>query len=310
MVNLTEADAPAGYAHPAYAESLAEFGTPRLLRHSGGWVLERKIPSTKAHDAMGCYPLFSCPNWSGLSADLEEIDKDLVCLSLVTDPFGVYDEGYLRVCFRELVVPFKQHFISCLDRPIETIVSKHHRYYARKALNRVSVERCDEPKAFLDDWIELYAHLTAHHGIHGIKAFSRTAFAAQLETPGLVMFRAVCEGKTVGAHLWYKQCAVAHSHLAAVNALGYELMAAYALYWFALESFAAEVRWLNWGAGAGLDSQGADGLTTFKRGWATETRTAYFCGRIFDHEEYQNLLTARGVLPNDYFPAYRQGEFN
>ena len=55
-----------GYAHPAYAESLAEFGVPRLLPRSGGWILERRIESFPDRDAAGCYPLFSCRDWSRL----------------------------------------------------------------------------------------------------------------------------------------------------------------------------------------------------------------------------------------------------
>jgi hypothetical protein len=112
-----------GYLHPAYAQSLAEFGTPRGLPESGGWILERPIPGTPHHDAMGCYPLFTCQNLPKLYTDLEYIKKDLVSLALVTDPFGEYDEGYLRRCFKYLVIPFKDHFIVDLRRPINDIVS-------------------------------------------------------------------------------------------------------------------------------------------------------------------------------------------
>jgi lipid II:glycine glycyltransferase (peptidoglycan interpeptide bridge formation enzyme) len=145
--------------------------------------------------------------------------------------------------------------------------------------------------------------------LKGIKAFSKTAFAAQLRIPGMVMLRATYEGKTVGAHLWYPHGDVVHSHLAAVNPLGYELMASYALHWFALQSFTGEVRWLNIGSGSGLAAQDGGGLAQFKRGWATGTRTAYFCGRIFNHSKYQEILATRRIRANDYFPAYRHGEF-
>lgn len=36
----------------------------------------------------------------------------------------------------------------------------------------------------------------------------------------------------------------------------------------------------------------ADGLTQFKRGWATGQRTAYLCGRIFDHTMYEAIRAA------------------
>jgi hypothetical protein len=80
-----------GYLHPGYAASLAEFGTPRLLPRSEGWILERQIPGSPYSDGMGCYPLFACQDWSQLHADLESIGSELVSLALVTDPFGKYD---------------------------------------------------------------------------------------------------------------------------------------------------------------------------------------------------------------------------
>jgi hypothetical protein len=304
---LNETGAPTGYGDAAYAASLSEFGSPRLLPRSGGWLLQRPIPGSDRCDAMGCYPFFACQDWRGLAADIEEID-DLVCLSLVTDPFGAYDEDDLRLCFTQ-VTPYKQHFVTELGRPVEAIVSKHHRYYARKALERVTVERCNEPKYFLDQWTELYEHLSVRRALKGIQAFSRSAFETQLAIPGVVMLRATYEDRTVAAHLWYAQAEVMQSHLAAANELGYGLMASYALYWFALQTFAGEACWLNLGAGAGLESQGSEGLARFKRGWATGTRTAYFCGRIFEHQMYRQLVKARGITQGAYFPLYRQGEF-
>lgn len=53
-----------GYIHPGYAESLTEFGTPRELPRSKGWILKCQIPGFSDYDAMGCYPLFLL---SGLS---------------------------------------------------------------------------------------------------------------------------------------------------------------------------------------------------------------------------------------------------
>ena len=66
------------------------------------------------------------------------------------------------------------------------------------------------------------------------------------------MLRATCDGAMVGAHCGTGRSDVAQSHLAAVSARGYELMASYALYWFALQTFAGDASWLNLGAGSGL----------------------------------------------------------
>lgn len=92
-----------GYLHQAYAQSLAEFGSPIKLPRSQRWILKRQILGFPYYDAMGCYPLFTCRDWSQLHADIENLNDELICLSLVTDPFGNYDETYLRRCFQEWV---------------------------------------------------------------------------------------------------------------------------------------------------------------------------------------------------------------
>ncbi len=166
-----------GYLHPAYAESFAEFGTPRELRRSGGWILDRQIPGFSFRDAMGCYPLFACQDWSQIDSDLKDVGNDgLVSLSIVTDPFGDYHEAHLQRCFNHVVKPFKEHFIVDLSLPISTFVTSHHRRYARKAIQEQYIEMCETPSRFLNEWTDLYAHLIDRHNIKGIHAFSRSAF--------------------------------------------------------------------------------------------------------------------------------------
>jgi len=300
-----------GYLHSDYAHSLTEFGKPLKLLRCKGWILKRKIPDFPYHDAMGCYPLFSCQNWSELYYDLDNnIQDDVLCLSLVTDPFGEFDEEYLKCCFRDLVVPFKEHFITDLKNPLDTIVSSHHRRYSLKGLKNVTVEICQNPIQFLDEWESLYATLIERHNIKGIPAFSRSAFRKQLQVPGIVAFRAVNDSTTVGMLLWYVQGEIAYYHLGAYSEEGYELYASYALFWHAIEHFSEmDLRWLNLGAGSGASSKSNDGLGGFKQGWSTESRTAYFCGRIFDHSKYSEIVEAKRVFDTDYFPAYRKGEF-
>ena len=119
--------------HPAYAESLSEIGAPRLLPRSGGWILERQIPDSQHRDAMGCYPLFACEDWSQVSDDLESIGNDLVSVAVVTDPFGAYDEDCLRKSFPDVTIPFKDHFVVDLNREPHTFVHSHHRRNTAKA---------------------------------------------------------------------------------------------------------------------------------------------------------------------------------
>ncbi len=297
-----------GYGHPAYAASLSDFGTPRLLPLSAGWILERSIDGFSYHDAMGCYPLFVCGDWTQLEADLDQVEG-LVCLSLVTDPFGKYDIGNLQRCFPDLVRPFKQHFVIDLSRPPETFVDSHHRRNARKAFSKLAVEKCN-PAAILDDWIDLYRTLVERHHITGLAAFSRESFAKQLAVPGIVAFRAVSDDTTVGMLLWYEQGNRAYYHLGAYNASGYELGASFALFDYSIKYFAQrEFEWLSLGSGAGLGKSEASGLSRFKQGWSTGTRTAYFCGRVFDQEKYPEIVTALNMPTTKYFPAYRAGEF-
>jgi hypothetical protein len=297
-----------GYLHPGYPESLAEFGRPRELPRSGGWLLERGIPGSDLVDAMGCYPLFVCHDWSRLPLDLADLQGELVSVSLVTDPFGDFDRQLLDACF-DTVSPFKEHYVADLSETAETIVSKHHRGCALRALQDVSVEVCHEPRELLEEWIALYEVLIEKHAIHGIPAFSRAAFARQLTVPGIVALRAKHQGATVAANLFYVQGAIAYDHLTASSPEGYRLRASYALKWSAMKYFVGRVRWIGWGGGAGIARSGSDGLTVFKSGWARQTRPVYHCGRILDKGKYGELTQARRLESSAFFPAYRHGEF-
>ena len=128
-----------GYLHPGYAAALAEFGEPLELPLCQGWRLRRAIADTPYHDAMGCYPLFTCRNWAELPNDLAALEGDLVSVAVVSDPFGNRNPVTLEAYF-DRVVRFKEHFVVDLSAAPETFISKHHRYYARKALGELRVE--------------------------------------------------------------------------------------------------------------------------------------------------------------------------
>lgn len=300
-----------GYFHPAYCQSLSEFGTPRFLRKSGSWILERQIPNSNQLDAMGCYPLFVCQDWSQLYVDLEELQGEVVSLAIVSDPFGEYDSEYLRRCFPDRVLAFKDHMVIDLTQAPESFVAAHHRRNARKALERLSIELCKDPTLFAEEWTRLYSGLVARHNIRGLTAFSAKSLSAQLAVPGIVMFRATDHDETVGMTLWYVSRNRAYYHLGAYSDVGYDLHASFALFWRSIEHFQNQgLEWLTLGAGAGVSgSDDEDGLNRFKRGWSTGTRTAFFCGRIYDRHSYSEAMHVAGLSPSDYFPAYRKGEF-
>ena len=297
-----------GYLHPGYAESLAEFGTPCPLTRCGGYLLVRQIPDTDCQDAMGCYPLFCCHDWTRLREDLEELRDRLVSVTLVTDPFGNYDEQLLRKTFG-FVIPYKEHFVADLGRPLEEFTSARHRKYGRKAMRNFAVEVCSDPTMHLEEWIRLYSHLMERHHVTGLRCFSREALARQLAVPGMVMFRATEGNEPLSLDLWYVQGEVAQAHLVGTSPRGYELHVSYGLKLFILQYFTGKVRWLNLGAGAGLASLATSGLTEFKRGWSSATRQVYLCGLTLDATRYEEITRARGASQTEYYPAYRDGEF-
>jgi hypothetical protein len=311
--------AATGYLTSAYADSLSEVGVPVALARSGSWLLRRAV-APGITDVMGPYPLFCCRDWSALAADLSELaipgnrDRDddaPVSVVVVTDPFGDCRPSTLLSAFPERVVPFKEHFVADLTRPLSSFVSAHHRRYALR--DGVAVEACAEPLAWIDDWCALYENLCARHAIRGIPALSRSAFTRQLAVPGLNAFRASADGVTLGMVLWYRQGEVAYYHLAAYSDEGYRQRASFPLFWFSFGQLAAAgVGWASLGAGAsagqGAGGQGSDGLVRFKRGWSTGTRNTYLCGRIFRPDVYATLARERGGSASRYFPAYRYGE--
>lgn len=103
---------------------------------------------------------------------------------------------------------------------------------------------------------------------------------------------------------------VAYYHLGAYNDIGYKEKASFALFNTAIQYFSDQnIKWLSLGAGAGVHAKSDDGLTRFKRGWSTGTRTAYFGGKILNHQRYDELSLAKHQPTTSFFPAYRLGEF-
>ena len=267
-------------------------------------MLVRSIPDTDHADAMGPYPLFVCSDWEQIGKDLEAHQDDWVSAAVVTDPLGASEEVLSRQEF-DVVRPFKPHYLIDLSIPYRDAVSSRHREYARYARrNGVQTVRIEEPKSKLDTWIDLYDHLIDRHDITGIQAFSPASFERQFEVPGLVMFFATYDGKPAAAHLWFEMGDVAYSHLVAHSAAGYESRSSYAIHQAAIKYFESRVQWLNLGGGVGTSSEEKDGLSQFKSGWATTSRSSFLCGRVLQPSVYDKLTATE----TNYFPAYRAGE--
>jgi hypothetical protein len=297
--------------HCAYADSLSEYGEPCHLKNSDCWILVSpiiNISDLPVYDARSCYPLFSCRYWSLIPQDLEVLENKLVSLMVVTDPFGDYNTSVLQKCFPDLFRPYKNHYVIDLTLSPDKNISEHHARNVRKAKDKIHVDHVGYPLDYLHEWNILYSNLIVRHGIKGIAAFSARSFEKQLQVPGLEMFRATYNRETVGIMLMFEQGNVGYYHLSAYNEMGYKYRASYALIAYIIEYYSTRLRWISLGAGAGIHDNQNDGLTRFKKGWATETRTTYIGGRIFNRVLYNELVRDRGLTGNSFFPLYRQGE--
>ena len=292
-----------GYYSEAYARSFAP--SPVVgLPASGGWLLQREIAGTDRSDLMGLYPFLCCRDWTALSDDLSALPGDPVSLVTVTDPLGRYDASVLAGAFAT-ARPYKDHFVIDTSVPLADHVKRSHREVAGRAMRRVDVSIAESPMLWADDWVRLYGVLCTRHAISGVRRFSEAALRAQLAVEGLVMFRASLGSRTIGLDLWYLQDDAAQGHLAAFDEDGYRLRASYATKMVMIESLRQRVAWINLGGAPGS----GEGLLQFKRGFATGTRTAWLCSRIFDPAVYSAITAARGIAPDTaFFPAYRNGE--
>jgi GNAT acetyltransferase-like protein len=294
-----------GYASAEYAHSLAEFGDPLALPAAQTWLLGRELPCGGGKDAVGCYPLTSCTHWDKLSQDLATLPSGIVSVALVADPAARLESELLHDCFPDVCYHYKDHYFADLSRPLATFVASHHQRNARKAGQSLRIDRLTNPVDYLETWNQLYAHLVERHAVRGIAAFSPTAFRGLMQVPGLRAYVARACEEVVGMVLWLIMNEVAYYHLAAYSETGYSLKASFALFWQSLESLAADhVAWAALGGGAGALSA-SEGLSRFKQGWSSETRPAYFCGRILDRRRYAELVAVSGNITTSYFPAYR-----
>lgn len=300
-----------GYLHPEYAASLGGDDAVLNLADSGGRLIARAIPGTEFRDAMAPYPFLVCSDWGGLPADMARLPSDLVSVTAVTDPFATVDVDVLTKAFNHLVRPYKLHFEIDLTRPLASFADPHHLGCARRALKKLDVEYCPDPAVNIGEWTRLYANLVARHDIRGAALMDEQTFHRQLRIPGLTQFRAVLNGVTIGMILCVTHGDTVYFHLGAYDATGYRRNTSYALVLTIIEHFTqAGMRRMSIGAGAGAFAREHDGLTQFKRGWASGTRMTYLCGHVQDRQAFDRLCRAEKSSDPRYFPAYRASEFS
>lgn len=298
-------DAQGAYGHADYASSLAHVGSPIELKNAGGWLIAREFGDVS--DLVAPYPLLCCRDLRALEVDFGELRDAYVSVAAVVDPMAEVHEGVLREAFADRVVAYKEHFIVDLDAPLESTITGHHRRKTRRGQKRVTVQRSDNPTEWIDEFHGLYGMLIEHHGIQGAAAFGRESLRIQLGLPGTRAYLATIEDRPVSMTVWYLRDDGASYHLGATSPEGYGASASYALFARALDDLKEDdARWAHLGAGAGTHGDSTDGLTAFKSGWSSHTRTAYFCGRILQPAVYEQLVEETGG-PRDgaFFPAYR-----
>ena len=287
------------YATEAYAKSLGHVGTPMLLPEWETVVVLREIPGGGV-DAIGAYPIAVLAQDADLQGGLDRLRAvGVVTVTLVI--VGKHRAERLRGTFN-VVEPFKSHWIRRNTAPFG--YDKHHRYEIRRALRSVEAgvfALADEMNA----WCDLYRALVERHNLSGLHDFPRSHFETLGAMAGVTAIGAWKDGALVSAHVWMDDGANVHSHLAASNAEGYRIGAAYAVYDASIRHF-AERETLNFGGGAGALEDPADGLATFKKGFANELEQAYICGAILNGEKYQDLAQYRNAPPETrFFPIYR-----
>ena len=292
-----------GYHGPAYAESLVHIGQPVALERSRGWCLLRAIEGTVYNDAAGPYPFYVCEDWSRLAEDVAALSQETVTLTMVTDPFAAVSEELLSDTNPSLFEAYKEHYVVELGMPT---VSDHHRRNIRAGLRSTEVEIEEQPECWLPDWTRLYDHLILRHSIQGAARFSPESFARQFRVPGMLVARALIQGKVVGMTLWAMHGERAYYHLGAYDEQGYQARASYAMFSSMFEFLAARgVRNVGLGAGAGAHAS-STGLERFKRGWATGTKQVYLCGWILNENAYHAVCQNFGrTVTQSFFPAYR-----
>lgn len=288
------------YAGEDYARSLAHIGAPFPVPEWNGHVLVRPTPCGTRQDAIGPYPLAVLAADADIAAGLARLKAaGLVSVVLVLDdrlrpPTGALEQAPVTVR------RFKSHYVY--DRNLGPLAySKHHRYELRRALARTSVSEI-RLADHLPAWEHLYRQLVARHELGGLHAFPPAHHAALTRLPCVRTFGAFVEGRLVSAHLFVTHGGHAMSHLAASAPEGYQTGAAYAVNDLAVTEL-ADCGLINFGGGAGIDDDPADGLVRFKKGFSNRVEPSYLCTAILDEDAYRALSAGGG--DSGFFPAYR-----
>ena len=293
-----------GYGSQGYARSLSYLGPAIYLAASQSWLIRRPIPNTPYFDAMGCYPLWCCDQWSKLDEDLSQLN-DIVSVVGIASPLASHT--VLKKVFSDCCKVYKNAYLANAHTAWIETVTAHHRRNIKRAYQHCHVDIVDA-LAHVDTWMLLYRHLIKRHQINGVARFTKAAFIQQLRLPGLTAMAAYVNREIVGMVLWIRHGHMIYYHLGAYNERGYQHLAGFALFAFAFDYFAnvVGIEQIYLGAGTHTIDPSRDGLARFKCGWSTHTQPIYLCGKILQADIYQQLIHDQtSPTFGDFFPMYR-----
>lgn len=290
------------YNRLSYGQSLPH-SDPIVVSETLGVPLRlRPIAGTEHRDACGLYPLspdLRQPAHDALLAELRALNA--VSLVLISDPLDPQIPGGF-----DFTRSYKPHHV--IDPGIGSPkFSKHHRAEVRRAQRHCTARRINLA-AHLEQFIKLYEVLILRHGLGMQHRFGPEHFAHLAAHPeDFPTTGAFVDGRLVSAHIWVRSGVNVYSHLAASNAEGYSVGAAYAVYDCAIQSFVGCRITLGGSPDASRGTEADTGLDRFKRGFANATSSPYLCGIIADRPTYDALCApalAAGAMP-EFFPCYR-----
>ncbi len=131
-----------------------------------------------------------------------------------------------------------------------------------------------------------------------------------MKTPGMILVVGKLNSEMIAGMLVAIDNNVAYTHLSAFSETAYEINASFGIYWTALTYLKEKnIHFVDLGANSGINNKESNGLIRFKSGWSNTNRIVYLCGKILNNEKYDEICRMKNIPINDYFPAYRQGEF-
>ena len=294
-----------GYIHQGYINSFAHLDQQILFKECGGKLIQRKIPNTGYTDLHGTYPLFFCKRIDKINKDFHALsDTNHVSVVFVSDQINEKTSDNVREFFT-ICKPFKQHYITTLDKPWDTLVRRSMKRYANKAFRKFDFKLVNNNSEYSEILWKLFANnLKNQHGEESYR-INKLNISEQLSIPGFKLFSASFNKQIHGIACYVEVGSKVYGHLIGCSDYGREHHVMYGLYGAALNYYYKKMECIDFGGNVGLKNDAQCGLSLFKSGWANRRQTVYLCGKILNHDLYEKLSGEKQNNTNAYFPAYR-----